>query len=128
MKKGLLVHFLLVLSLFYLGLHLLVEERNFLKGYYPESFEQAGYYYNAWTLICALVGVIVASMSLKAHLFKAAALLLLSALVAVYAVFLWTGLAVLRVEYLLSWTGNYIILALFLEGYMLLADLKFKKY
>ena len=44
MKKWLIIQFLLIVALFYAGLHLLIEERNYLKGFYPESYEKAGYY------------------------------------------------------------------------------------
>lgn len=127
MNKLLVFNLLMLLSLFYAGLHLLVEERNYLNGFYPESFEEAGFYYNIWTCVCALAGMFVAASIRKIYPKRALLLFLLSALIVCYAAFLFMQGAAIRVESMLAWTGNYIILATLLNFFILMQRFRYEK-
>ena len=127
MKKWLIIQFLLIVALFYAGLHLLIEERNYLKGFYPESYEKAGYYLNISAFCVALTGLYVGYVVRRVDFFEGVMLALLSFLMVLYTVFLGLGEEVIRVEMMLRWVGHYIILTLFLVGFMLLSSVQVKK-
>ena len=112
----------LIFTLFFWGLHLLVEERNYLNGFYPESYENAGFFYNLWTLVCSSISVLTGLYCRKLYPVRAVVLIVLSVAVLGFSVFLFFKGSIIRLEAVLPWTGNYIILAMLLNFFMCLQN------
>ena len=121
MKKLFALNILLIVSLFYTGIHLNENGQNFAAGYYPgDNYEWAGTFYTAWAIFCTIFAVYVAYRAISVSWITGWTMLLLSVSVMIYALFVLIGSDTLPMQEVLPVFGIYIIWGMWQNIFMLL--------
>ena len=122
MKKLFALNILLIVSLFYTGIHLNENEKNFAAGYYPgDNYEWAASAYAAWVVFCMIFAFFVAYKTIRVSRIAGLLMILLSASVMIYAIFISVSSQVHSMQEILYVFGVYIILGMWVNVYMLLS-------
>jgi hypothetical protein len=122
MKKLLALNILLIVTLFYTGIHLNENEKNFAAGYYPgDNYEWAASAYAAWVVFCTIFATYVAYKAICVSRIAGWSMMLLALSVMMYAIFVSMSSDAKSMYEVLHVFGIYIILGMWINLYLLLS-------
>lgn len=122
MRRLYVINILLIVVLFYAGIHLNEEEKAYLAGLRPDgdTYDWASTAYSIFAIVCTLFSSYVALRTLSDMRWGGGLLFLLSALGLLYAIITLLSPSIYKMEDVLQIFGPYIVLGMWVNAYIFL--------